>query len=252
MDWPEFEKKYKVHVYETGPDGSASLHTLLNYLQDIASEHAVMLGFGRDDLSRNNHFWVLSRLYVEFQKWPLWGEEIRVKTLPNGVDKLFAMRNYRVLDANGSNIADGISSWLIVDMSTRKVQRPDQQHERFKTPFNALHSPARPADKLPAVEEENARISLTSVKISDLDVNLHTNNVNYIRWTWDTYPLDFIMSHLPSSVEINYLAESVAGDPIIIYTSGLSEQGTFLHSIRREGDGKELCRVKIIWRKDKN
>ena len=30
------------------------------------------------------------------------------------------------------------------------------------------------------------------VKVSDLDVNLHTNNVRYIKWVTDTYDLDHI------------------------------------------------------------
>jgi medium-chain acyl-[acyl-carrier-protein] hydrolase len=250
MEWPRFEKKYKVHVYETGPDGRASLYTMLNYLQDIASEHAAALGFGRDDLSRNNHFWVLSRLYVEFSYWPLWAEEILVRTLPNGIDKLFAMRNYEVLAADGKKIADGISSWLIVDMSTKKVQRPDQEHERFKTPFDPAQSPARPADKLPAVDPEKVRLSHAKVRISDLDVNLHTNNVNYVRWICDTYDLDFTMNHSPVSIEINYLAESVVGNEITVRTSETLPGQTFLHSILRNDDGKELCRVKIVWKRN--
>ena len=47
------------------------------------------------------------------------------------------------------------------------------------------------------------------VKVSDLDVNLHTNNVRYLKWVSDTYDLDFVMNNVPQSAEINYLAESI-------------------------------------------
>jgi hypothetical protein len=50
MELLQFEKEYKIHVYDTGPDGKLSLVTLFNYMQDIASEHAIKLNFGRDDL----------------------------------------------------------------------------------------------------------------------------------------------------------------------------------------------------------
>lgn len=49
MEKPKLEKEYQVHVYETGPDGRLNLYSLFDYFQDIASDHAVQLGFGRDD-----------------------------------------------------------------------------------------------------------------------------------------------------------------------------------------------------------
>ena len=76
MDLLQYEKEYRIHVYETGPDGKLNLCSLFNYMQDIASDHAVELGFGRDDLMRDNRFWVLSRMYAEINHWPLWGETI--------------------------------------------------------------------------------------------------------------------------------------------------------------------------------
>ncbi len=48
MELRILEKEYSVHVYETGPDGKLNLHTLFDYFQDIASDHALMLGYGRE------------------------------------------------------------------------------------------------------------------------------------------------------------------------------------------------------------
>ena len=66
MELLQFEKEYRIHVYETGPDGKLNLYSLFNYMQDIASDHAIKLGFGRDDLMRDNRFWVLSRKIDSF------------------------------------------------------------------------------------------------------------------------------------------------------------------------------------------
>src|SRR5512137_1637850 len=126
MDLQQLEKEYRIHVYETGPDGRVNLYSLFDFMQDIAAEHAVNLGFGRDDLMKRNHFWVLSRMYAEFSEWPLWNETILVKTWPNGTDKLFAMRNYELRFADGRMIGTGSSSWLIIDRTKKKIQRPDE------------------------------------------------------------------------------------------------------------------------------
>jgi medium-chain acyl-[acyl-carrier-protein] hydrolase len=250
MDLLQFEKEYRIHVYETGPDGKLNLYSLFNYMQDIASDHAVKLGFGRDDLMRDNRFWVLSRIYTEIKKWPLWGDSIIVKTWPNGTDKLFALRNYEVNYPDGTHIASGTSSWLILDRTTKKVQRPDSILSQYNPYLYSEISPIRYATKIDPVSE-NCRVSpLFRIKVSDLDINLHTNNVRYLKWVSDCYDLGFIMSNEPQSAEINYLAESRFDEEIVIKTSAENEDGSFFsHSIFRTNDNKELCRIRIGWTK---
>ena len=66
--------------------------------------------------------------------------------------------------------------------------------------------------------------------MSDLDVNLHTNNVKYLKWVSDTYNLDFVMKNVPRSAEINYLAESQFNEEIIIKTSDGKDEWFCLQS----------------------
>lgn len=249
MESQYFEKEYRVHVYETGPDGKLNLYSLFNFLQDIASDHAVVLGFGRDDLMRDNRFWVLSRMYAEIDYWPAWEERIIVRTWPNGTDKLFALRNYEVMFPDGRHIASGTSSWLILDQTTRRVQRPDTALSRFHPNQNLMESPLRYANKLEPAEGDGKEITPFRVKVSDIDVNLHANNVQYLKWVCDTYGIDFVMKNIPKSAEINYLAESVFDDEITIQTSVAQENRLFYnHSIFRTDGRKELCRIRIEWK----
>lgn len=248
MDSLQFEKEYRVHVYETGPDGKLNLHSLFNYMQDIASDHAIILGFGRDDLMRDNRFWVLSRIYAEIELRPLWEETIILKTWPNGTDKLFALRNYEVRYPDGRHIASGTSSWLILDRDTKRVQRPDSILSRFNPELLQVNSQLRYASKLENNCEEGRISPPYKIKISDIDVNLHTNNVRYLNWVCDTYSLDFIMNNVPQSAEINYLAESRYDEEVVIKTSPDPENFRYInHSICRTGDNKEICRIRIEW-----
>ncbi len=246
-----FEKTYPIHVYETGPDGKLNLHSLFNYMQDIASDHAIRLGFGRDDLKRDNRFWVLSRMYAEIDEWPLWDDTIIMETWPNGTDKLFALRNYEVKYPDGRHIASGSSSWLILDQDTKKVQRPDSILASYNPNLHTEKSPIRYALKLNPVDEGSNLSSRFRIKVSDLDVNLHTNNVRYLNWVYDTYDLEFMMRNNPRSVEINYLAESVYSQEIMIMVSSEKESGNYFnHSIIRTDDNKELCRIRIGWKQE--
>ena len=251
MDLLQFEKDYRVHVYETGPDGKLNLYSLFNYMQDIASDHAIRLGFGRDDLMRDNRFWVLSRIYAVIDIWPSWEDSIVVRTWPNGTDKLFALRNYEVMYPDGRHIASGTSSWLILDLTTKKVQRPDAILSQYNFDLRTEISPVRYATKIEPASENGKVTQAFRIKVSDLDVNLHTNNVRYLKWVSDIYDLDFIMNNDPQSAEINYLAESRYDEEIIIKTSQENGNESFFnHSIFRTNDNKELCRIRIEWKKD--
>ena len=248
MESRQLEKEYRVHVYETGPDERVNLCSLFDYMQDIAAEHAIKLGYGRDDLMKRNQFWVLSRMYAVISDWPFRGDTIIVKTWPGGTESVFAIRYYEIMFADGRNIATASSSWLIIDRATKKIQRPDEILTRYNS--DSLHSnaPVRCAMKLAEASENGQQFSKFRVKISDLDVNRHTNNVTYLKWVNDSYDLDFVMNHLPSSAEINYLAESMFGEEIMIRTS--KEEGSnisFRHSVIRNDDNRELCRIRLEW-----
>jgi acyl-ACP thioesterase len=242
------EKEYRVHVYETGPDGRVSLQSLFNFMQDIASEHAVLLGYGRDDLMRENHFWVLSRMYAVISSLPAWSDTIVAKTWPAGVDKLFAMRNYDLADKKGVNVAYASSAWLIIDRDTKKIQRPDEFLRRYDRENQNIQIPVRYPVKLREADENGTLSPAFRVKVGDLDINLHTNNVNYLRWVTDTYDLNFILKHRPRSAEINYLAEAVFSDEVMVRTSAGDTDGrSFSHSVISQHDRREYCRVRIEW-----
>ncbi len=245
-------KEYRVYVYETGPEGRINLWSLFNYMQDIASEHAVKLGFGRDDLLKKNHFWVLSRMFAVIHDLPFWNNEIVVKTWPSGIDKFFALRYYELHYPDGKEIASASSSWLIIDRTTKKIQRPGELLSQYNSVNQSIKPTARVAEKIEEVSSDGKVSLVSKVRISDLDINLHTNNVNYLKWVCDNYELDFILNHFPCSVEINYLAESVYDEEISIRTS--KEEGKtifFNHSVFRTTDNKELCRIRIEWKKER-
>lgn len=253
MAFPKLEKEYTVHVYETGPDGRLSLHSLFDYLQDIASDHAVKLGYGRDDLLKNNHFWVLSRIYAEISEWPLWSDTILLRTWPRGTEKIFALRDFEVSYPDKRSVARATSSWLIINRDTRRIQRPDNNLSTLNSDKDGDKALPRNAVKLEPAGQNGIKSSTFSVRLSDLDVNLHTNNARYLRWVTDTYGLDFIMNNVPLSAEINYLAESHFNDSISIMTSeDNNKSGVYNHSIVRTTDNLELCRIQIRWKNNHN
>ena len=75
---------FRVRSYETNVNGVASAQTICNYLQEVAGNHATKLGFGVDQLLKKNLTWMLSRLHVQFFRYPQWREIINIETWPSG------------------------------------------------------------------------------------------------------------------------------------------------------------------------
>ena len=250
MEYPRIEKEYPVHVYDTGPDGRLSLHALFNYFQDIASDHAIVLGYGRDELLKQNHFWVLSRIYAEIDSLPAWNEKISLASWPRGTDKLFALRDFEMESAEGQILARATSSWLIIDRDSKRVQRPDINLTKLNSYLAEKSCTLRNAAKIEAAPPGGSSSQPFRVRISDLDVNLHTNNSSYLLWVIDTYKLDFMLRNVPMTVEINYLSESRFDDTVVIVTScSENDPDLFSHSAIRPADNTELCRVRIRWKR---
>ena len=241
-----FDKKYRIHVYETGFDGKVYLHSMLNYMQDIASEHAGILGFGREDLMASNRFWILSRLLAEFYRLPAWGETINLRTWPRGTEGLLALRDIEVTDEAGKIIAAASTSWVIVDADTRRPCRPDAEPSLRNLDFPESSALNRNASKVAPPSGDTEESLPFQVKPSDLDLNLHVNNVKYIQWIMDTMSVAFLSSGRIVSLEANYLAEGIEGDEIRIRKEVQREENNSLRcSVIKSSDGRELCRIMI-------
>lgn len=241
------ERRFRLHTYETDTHGNMSITSLFNYLQDIAGSHAASLHFGRHDLERENRFWVLSRIFAEMDFMPGWDSEIIITTWPRGVDGIFAIRDFEIKDTNGKRIGAATSAWLMVDRSSRRPQRPDTMLEQLGIDLSGSPSVGRNPQKLKPLDRIEYSSPQFSVKYSDLDINMHVNNVKYIQWALDAYPLDFRMNNEMESVEVNFLSESLPGDEVSI---NICQDGDnhYLHSVIRMNDNIELCRVRVKWK----
>lgn len=247
-----YERKYPVNVFDTDIRGRLSPGSLFNYFQDLAGRHASLLGFGREHLITNGYFWVLARMLVKIERMPLTWDEVTVRTWPRGTDAIFALRDLEMYDAGGKRIVGASSSWVIVDLETRKVQRPDKALSFLNARYPEQRALEANAGKVPALHADSNKLTRLTAQLDDMDVNNHVNNARYIHWVTNSYDKEFIDTHIPDTVEVNYLSEGHQGDGINILTSGAVEEGkSFIHSVTREADRTELCRLRIKWKEDR-
>ncbi len=108
--------------------GRLPLSALVDFMQDLAGEHADLLGVGTASLRKRNQSWVLSRMRIEAGRMLRAGEEVDLATWPRGIDRLLALRDFLLLDAGGRPVIAASSSWLLVDLGSMRPQRIDRAH----------------------------------------------------------------------------------------------------------------------------
>ena len=243
-----WEDEYSISFYEVDAKNEVFLPVLWSFMQETAWHHADHLRVGYSDLMGHQYFWVLSRLSVQMEKYPCWGDRIRVKTWLTGTGRLFALRQFSISDLAGKILGTARSAWLVLDLKNRKPQKIEPLFKHLRHLFDPL-LPAEEPEKLTAPVQPKSTKSY-EVRYSDIDIHHHVNNIKYIEWILDSAPFEINQTHQIHTFEINFLAESSYEDAISIQTETLQESPpVFLHRVSREGEGKELCRARTGWKK---
>ena len=210
---PEFYKRFHlVRHHECGANGNMKLQLMMDCLQDIAAEHAELLGCGMEDLVESRRIWVLSRLRIRILRFPRLKENLELLTYPSGHDRLQAHREYRI-SCGGEELVQGSSAWVMLDGTT---YRPLAMDKVFLTPLPENEDKPRYFEKferfLPF--EEGRQMEFT-VGAADIDLNDHLNNAVYGRYIENVlHLLQEGSQEKIAEVQINFQHAGQLGDQI--------------------------------------
>lgn len=238
-----WKEEYLVHWYDTDLNGRIKMSSIANYLQESAWRHANHLGFGYEDAKKRNEFWVIVSLMIRMIDFPEWGQTITVETWPKGIDRLFAIRDFRISGDDGAIIGAATSSWMILDQETRRPKNVDIVRPVLHLSTHQDIIVDTPPFLL-AIKEISAT-ELRRVRFSEVDRHGHVNNIRYIDWCLDALPAEWHRNHQIKAMVINYLAEVKTDDIVKICTGTAQEHSQFIQGNRE--DGKAIFRTRLDW-----
>ena len=223
-------------------NGKLSASYMFYQMQEIAWEHANILGFGYDKLQIEQQFWVLSRILVKIDRRPVWKEKFTLETWSRGTDGFYGYRDFNFVDEKGSNIIRATSSWLVLDLNTKRIVRlsnfeefPKYGESVFGENAGKVHPP-----------KSDKELIFTPVLFNEIDINQHFNSGRYIERIIDSYDFGFHNNHELVEFEINFLKEGVPADRLAVKKQMIDEEN-HLCSVVRESDGADLIRVRLVW-----
>lgn len=232
-----WKTEFRVRSYEGDRTGTLKPHSLLNYFEEAAQQHATELGFGYEQLKEDQRFWVLSRLEAVIDRSPRWGQLIGVETWPKSVSRLFAIRDFFLHDGERGNtppLVRATSAWLLMDGKNGRPLRPEKYLPEGPLLNNAEKSAVdQVPGKIPMDDEEPLLASRVNVQYSDLDVNNHVNNSVYLRWIDDAVRKESEDREL-ARFELNFLKE--ASIPMSVEILRIGANPVTLEARSSEGD----------------
>ncbi|XP_047324242.1 palmitoyl-acyl carrier protein thioesterase, chloroplastic-like [Impatiens glandulifera] len=213
-----------IRSYEVGPDKTATIESILNLLQETALNHVWMSGLLGDGfgathgMMRNNLIWVVSRMQLEVDHYPIWGEVMEIDTWVGASGKNGMRRDWLLKShTSGLVFARATSTWVMMNQKTRRLSKmPDEVRSEISPWFvekQAIEDDAN--EKIYKLDEKAKYInSDLKTKRSDLDMNHHVNNVKYLRWMLETLPDEFMEDNQLSSIVLEYRRECGSSDVV--------------------------------------
>ncbi len=233
---PVYRETFRVRASEIGPGGAMRLPALLDLFQEVAGTSATQLGWSSDRLLAEGKTWVLVRHHLRLHALPSWREEIAVETWPSGTRRVFALREFRALGADGRLLAEATSGWLLVGVPSKRPLRLPPEIDAI-----AKDSPGRVIedlfDELPAPAPDAPPGPATRVARDDLDLNAHANNVAIFRALLEALP----EAAPPLELETEFRGEAFEGDSL----EGRSDEagGARRVALVRAADRREVARA---------
>ncbi len=206
------EEQFSIASFDVDINGSMSLPSLFARFQDIAGLHATHLGVGFEKLRALGAAWMLSRIKVRVESLPAMWETVTLRTWPKGVDRLFALRDFNVTSDRGNVLVAATTCWLLVDLEKGKPRRIDSLNVDLQFP-NADHAIREIPDKI-AIPRELRPIYEKQIHFSDMDINEHVNNAQYVRWVMDCFEPGVLRTKKVKSIQLNYLGQARYGEEV--------------------------------------
>lgn len=197
--------------------------------QEVANIHASSINFGYDDLIKKNCVWVLSRMKVKYLQSPRWGDNVNLSTWHKGRDGVFYIRDFEMRNASdGTPLIMATSSWLIIDIESRKMLRTDHIISDSNS-VTMLDRDAVAEHCCRLRTPEDMSFAMTKeIRYSDIDFNGHANNAKYIEWAFDCIDPKLLINSEIDEYQINFNHEARLGDKIQMTCSKIDNGSIFI------------------------
>lgn len=249
MEIGKYREELKIHNHYTNYKGRLFIKTLCDLFNDVAEGQTELLGVDVDTLNKSGLTWMLHRLHILIHKMPQKEENVVVETWPSGIDRLFALRDYRLLRNDGEELVRATSEWMTVDLNRRRPVRPLARVVEMSTSHGIEKLPIEHLLREKEVPGDMEDCRYFTATFDNIDFNGHVTQASYMRWITNSLPFGFLKNHILTEVEVVYEHEIMPDSLIVSYYKMQPEGNRVVvyHQIRNEEGSLMHCVAETVW-----
>ena len=233
----KIEQTYKVGLREVGMKNELTNYGILAFLEDIATYHSGLVGYGVEDVEKNKGAFLILDWDLEVKKRLKFNDVIKVKTyaLPTNKPSFNCYRNFEIYNELDEIIARATSKWLFYNFEQRKIVKLNPNMLECFKPEGSLSEGEERIKKLVEYDSYKNMIEY-QVKRSDIDVNNHMNNLVYLKLAYEILPNDVYFSNELNNLRVTYKHQIRLGSKVKIYYT--NEENKHIITIKSEDEKK--------------
>lgn len=229
----KLEREYQVGIKDIGMNNEMTNYAFLSFLEEIACTHSDIVKYGISDISTNKRVWLLMDWHLKVLERPKFGEKLTIRTWARPIQKnlFYTYRDFEVL-SNNKKVAIATSKWVLFDLETKRIAKIE----------NSIISRYNPEEEfvleqdIPKIKEPTEIIQKEKyiVKRSDIDINKHMHNLNYLKVAYEVLPEEEYFKEEKNEIRIMYKHQILLGETVNCYYSKEENKQTI--SIKSEDD----------------
>ncbi len=215
-------------------DRKMSVPGIIAEFQDAVLRHSEEMKVDRKVIfPKFNAYWVISKLHLDIKSFPEVDEKIKVETWPLKPSFVVFEREAAVYRESGELCVSVSSEWCVVDGTTRRIRRSDSFEYPAFTHAARRFEPGYCRFASPETDDGCLRFSHT-VGLNDLDMNVHMNNIAYVRLATDTLSMDEYTSRPVRAADVRFRSQMYFGEELLVYRKDDADR-VFVTGKKRDG-----------------
>lgn len=250
-----FAQDFYLTAGDVNAQGKMALTQLVARMIDIATAHANSLHLGNPDMVQHKAGWVLSRIAVQMDSYPMVNEKFTLSTWVERWTRRFSVRCYMVSDAEGHPVGYARSIWMILQTETHEslplsiLDFDDNLTVADKCPVinSEKHRPIAefgaeelPSDALPST----APAARYTFQYCDLDFYRHVNTVRYVSLLLNQFTLETMDAYEARQLEISFMQEGHYGEEVEVRRHEETPTSTSMSIVGH--DGREILFARLL------
>ena len=201
------ESEYTVKLSEIDKNNKVTNKAILSYLEDIGGKHSNIAGYGIFDIPHTHLTWLLLEWKLQVIRRPNYAEKIKVTTWSKNSVRCYSYRDFEIHDNQGNMIVKAASKWVLVDTQKGKIVKIDPDLlAKYEPELDKSAFDEEDFEKMHVPEEYQFETEYR-VRKSDIDVNNHMHNLNYLDLANEVLPEEIYREGQLNNVRITYKKE---------------------------------------------